>query len=93
MNITLTDGRPINIGDIVFYVSNSGAAGIFKYQYMGVIKDVFTKNEYHLFLSEYMLSTITIDTRRVQTSISHKKLFSTRECAKKEVAKMRADHI
>jgi hypothetical protein len=74
-------GASVNMGDVVYYVANSGAAGIFKYQYVGVIRNAFDDIEYHLFLSEYMVSTISIQTGNESRSISHKKLFPTLEGA------------
>lgn len=80
---SLNNGVPVNIGDIVFYVANSGLAGIFEYQYAGTIISSFDKTEYHLFLSEYLVSTVSIKVGNERRSISYDKLFSTLEDATK----------
>lgn len=79
----LKNGTPVGIGDIVFYVANSGSAGIFKYQYAGIITNSFDNFQYHLFISEHMVSTVLINVENENTSISYPKLFPTLEDATK----------
>jgi hypothetical protein len=74
-------GASVNIGDVVYYVANTGTAGIFKYQYAAVVRNVFDNIEYHLFLSEYLVSTIAIKTGNENRSINYKKIFPTLEGA------------
>lgn len=74
---TLNNGAPINIGDIVFYIANSGLAGILPYQYTGIITNSFDNTKYHLFISEHMVSTVFIKVGGENRSISYGKLFHT----------------
>lgn len=79
----------VNIGDIVFYVANVGMAGIFHYQYAGIIKSSFDDLEYHLFLSEYMVSTLIIKVGCENRNILYNRIFATIEMAKRAVTQMR----
>lgn len=72
----------INVGDVFFAVINTGAAGISKYQYIGIFTDHATKEIKHVFLSSYFLSTICILVGREEQSIRLKDLHTTEQGAK-----------
>lgn len=73
----LNNGVPINIGEIVFYVANSGLAGIFKYQYIGIITNSFDNIKYHIFISEHMVGILFIKVGGENRSISYGRIFHT----------------
>lgn len=64
-------------GDIIFYVANSGTAGIFKYQYLGVFKCHKDTTEKHLFISEYFVSTVCLLKGKEGQSRALKSIFLT----------------
>lgn len=59
--------KNIKYGDIVFNVINKGTTGIQKYQYIGIHIDMEGIKK-HIFISEYFLSTTTIEVSREETS-------------------------
>lgn len=79
--MTTTDFNTLKYGDIVYYVSNSGSAGIFKYQYIGIHTDHKNNEQNHVFISEYFVSTVCIQ-MDLSTSRNLKRLFLTEKEAK-----------
>lgn len=72
--MTTTDFNKIKYGDIVFNVINKGTTGIQKYQYIGIHTDMEGIKK-HIFISQYFLSTTTIDVGKEETSRNLKQLF------------------
>jgi hypothetical protein len=72
----------LRTASIVFFVINTGGAGIGKYQYLGVFKEHNDNKYVHLFLSEYFLSTVTIEVGKESDSRRLKNLFLTEQEAK-----------
>ena len=64
-------------GDIIFYVANTGTAGIFKYQYLGVFTCHKDNIEKHLFISEYFVSTVCLLKGKEGQSRALKYIFLT----------------
>jgi hypothetical protein len=83
------DISSLSIGQIVYYIANTGSVGIFQYQYTGIIKNYFTGEDVHLFLSEYLLSTVVVQVGSEYKSRSVKKMFMNQMDAKEEQNNMR----
>ena len=76
------DFNNLKIGDIVYIVINTGACGIFKYQYCCIATCHKTGENSHVFLSEYLLSTVCILVNNVKGSRRLKNIFYTEKEAK-----------
>lgn len=50
----------LSTGAIVFIVEDTGTYIIDKYQYIGIVKNNFHDSNYHVFLSEYFDSIVSI---------------------------------
>lgn len=87
--MTIEQFSTVNKGDVVFYVSNTGSAGIFKYQYLGVFTCHHDRIEKHLFISEYFLSTVCLLKGRENQSRALKEIFFTQEEAIKRQKELR----
>lgn len=80
--MTVTEFASLKVGQIVYYVSNTGMAGIFRYQYIGIVKNSFNGIDTHVLLSEHMVSTRAIEVGKEKTSRSLPDLFSDEKEAK-----------
>lgn len=89
--MTIEQLNTLKIGSIVFIVINTGAAGIFKYQYIGIVKSSFNNLEYHVFLSEHFVSTVCIEKGKEKTSSSIKNIFTLEADAKQRQKEMREE--
>jgi hypothetical protein len=58
--MTIAEFNSLKYGSIVYYVTNSGSTGIQKYQYIGIHKDHVNNEQKHVFISEYLLSTVCL---------------------------------
>lgn len=87
--MTIAELNNLKSGDVVYYIANTGTAGIFKYQYLGIFTDTANNEVKHLFISPHFLSTTTILVGREQFSRSIQILFLT----EKEVLKKKAQLI
>ena len=77
-----TELKSIKYGDIVFNVINKGTSGLQKYQYIGIHTDMEGIKK-HIFISQYFLSTTTIEVGREETSRYLKQLHLKEYDAKK----------
>lgn len=75
--MTKKEFKTLNYGDLVYYVNNSGTAGLFVYQYIGLHNCHKEKEKKHVFISEYFLSTVCILDENIQGSRNLKALFLT----------------
>lgn len=80
--MTIPEFNNLKVGDIVWYLSNTGMAGLSKYQYIGIFKSHTDNIDYHVFLSEYFCSTRAIEKGREHRSISMNSMFLTESEAK-----------
>ena len=58
--MTIAEFNSLKYGSIVYYVTDSGRAGIKKYQYIGVHTDHHNNEQKHVFISEYFVSTVCL---------------------------------
>ena len=79
--MTTEQFNTIKYGDIVYNVSNSGSAGIFKCQYIGIHTDHTNNEKKHVFISEHFVSTVCL-LMDLSRSRSLKQLFLTEKEAK-----------
>ncbi len=75
--MTTEEFKTIKYGDLVYYVSNSGRAGLFTYQYIGLHTCHKEKIKKHIFISEYFLSTVCILDDNLNRSRYLKTIFLT----------------
>jgi hypothetical protein len=80
--MTIDQFKKLSRGDLVWYVANSGAAGISQYQYIGVHQSHIDGRLYHVFLSPYFVSTVVLSYRELYRSRHIKNLFLTEQDAK-----------
>ena len=79
--MTVEQFNILKYGGIVYNVANSGSAGIFKYQYIGIHTDTSNNEKKHVFISEHFVSTICL-LMDLSRSRSLKQLFLTEQEAK-----------
>ena len=90
--MTVEQFKTLKPKDIIFYVANTGTAGIFNYQYLGVFETHGKeKQRKHLFISEFFLSTLTVTEGRESNSINIKVLFFTENDAKEYQKQLRKE--
>lgn len=73
--MNLQEFKNLKIGDVVFAVINTGVTGIGKFQYASVTTCHAKGETFHVFLSEYLVSTILVQVGREDKSRRLKNLF------------------
>lgn len=88
--MTIQEFNNLNAGDVLWFLSNTGAAGVFRYQYLGILNNHGDGLNYHVFASEKFLSTVAIEVGKEQRSRSINRLFKTekevKECKRLLIA-------
>ena len=78
--MTKTELKNLKQNDIVWAVTNTGSAGIFEYQYLGLQLLLKESKTVHLFASaNSFLSTLLITYNKEEQSVNLKRVFLTEQ--------------